>query len=137
MVNEWSASGAEILAGALKDYEIGTLVGRRTFGKGVVQDVIPLANGGAVTLTVAGYLTAGGHSIHGTGIEPNVIPEIDENLQKAVEGGDIEALEKADARTEEKAREVLREKILQARRAKRAAWRGEETAGWCREKAAA
>jgi carboxyl-terminal processing protease len=137
MVNEWSASGAEILAGALKDYGIGTLVGRRTFGKGVVQDVIPLANGGAVTLTVAGYLTAGGHSIHGTGIEPNVIPEIDENLQKAVEGGDIEALEKADARTEEKAREVLREKILQARRAKRAAWRGEETAGWCREKAAA
>ena len=126
MVNEWSASGAEILAGALKDYEIGTLVGRRTFGKGVVQDVIPLANGGAVTLTVAGYLTAGGHSIHGTGIEPNVIPEIDENLQKAVEGGDIEALEKADARTEEKAREVLREKILQARRAKRAAWRGKK-----------
>ena len=49
MVNEWSASAAEILAGALKDHEIGTLVGRTTFGKGVVQDIIPLANGGAIS----------------------------------------------------------------------------------------
>lgn len=129
MVNEWSASGAEILAGALKDYEIGTLVGRTTFGKGVVQDIIPLANGGAFTLTVAGYLTAGGHSIHEKGINPDFTPEIDENLEKAVEEGQIEALEEVDERTEEKAREVLRDKILQTRRSERTAeWRPERAA---------
>ena len=130
MVNEWSASGAEILAGALKDYEIGTLVGRTTFGKGVVQDVISLVNGGAVTLTVAGYLTAGGHSIHGKGITPNVTLEIDEDLEKLVEEGDPEALAEVDEKTEEKAREVLREEILQTRRAER-------TAEWHRERPAA
>lgn len=128
MVNEWSASGAEILAGALKDYEIGTLVGGTTFGKGVVQDIIPLANGGAITLTVAGYLTAGGHFIHEKGIEPNVTPEIDEELKKAVEEGDFEALEEVDERTEEKALEVLREKIFQTRRPERTAARCPEGA---------
>ena len=130
MVNEWSASGAEILAGALKDYEIGTLVGRTTFGKGVVQDIIPLANGGAISLTVAGYLTAGGHHIHGKGINPDITPEIDETLEKAVEEGKIEALEEVDGRTEEKAREVLRAKILRTRRPER-------TAGWRPERVAA
>ena len=130
MVNEWSASAAEILAGALKDHEIGTLVGRTTFGKGVVQDIIPLANGGAISLTVAGYLTAGGHHIHGKGINPDITPEIDETLEKAVEEGKTEALEEMDERTEEKAWEVLREKILQARRLER-------TTGWRPERAAA
>ena len=52
------------VAGAIKDHKAGVLVGNTTFGKSVVQDVIPLANGGALTLTVANYRTAGGLSIH-------------------------------------------------------------------------
>ncbi len=115
MINGWSASGAEILAGAIKDYEVGTLVGNTTFGKGVVQDIIPLANGGAITLTVAGYLTAGGHSIHGKGIEPDVEVEIGKELEKAIQRGDFDTVQKIEEKTEEKAKEILREKIFRAR----------------------
>lgn len=121
MVNEWSASGAEILAGAIKDYQTGTLVGNTTFGKGVVQDIIPLVNGGAVTLTVAGYLTAGGHSIHGKGIEPDIEIEIGKDLEKAIQDGDFDTVREIEERTEEKAREILRQKVFQARPEKPAA----------------
>jgi carboxyl-terminal processing protease len=72
LVNEWSASSSEIVAGALKDLHAGVLVGNTTFGKGLVQDVIPLRDGSALYLTVARYLTAGGYSIHNTGVHPDV-----------------------------------------------------------------
>lgn len=72
LVNEWSASSAEIVAAAVKDMKAGILVGNTTFGKGLVQDVIPLRGGGALYFTVARYLTAGGYSIHQTGVEPDV-----------------------------------------------------------------
>lgn len=121
MINGWSASGAEILAGAIKDYKTGTLVGNTTFGKGVVQDILPLANGGAITLTVAGYLTAGGHSIHGKGIEPDVEVEIGKELEKAIQHGDFETVREIEEKTEEKAMEILRQKIFQARPVKPAA----------------
>lgn len=78
LVNEWSASSAEIVAGAVKDLQAGVLVGNTTFGKGLVQDVIPLPTGGALYLTVATYLTAGGHSIHQTGIRPHVVVTLPE-----------------------------------------------------------
>ena len=78
LVNEWSASSAEIVAGAIKDLRAGVLVGNTTFGKGLVQDVIPLPTGGALYLTVATYLTAGGHSIHQTGIRPDVVVTLPE-----------------------------------------------------------
>lgn len=76
LVNEWSASSSEILAGALKDTNRAYLVGTQTFGKGVVQGVFPLSDGGALSLTTDRYLTAGGHSIHGEGITPDFIVEL-------------------------------------------------------------
>lgn len=78
LVNEFSASASEIVAGALRDRGRATVVGTQTFGKGVVQTVLPMRGGAALSLTAARYETAGGHSIHGVGIEPHVVVEIPE-----------------------------------------------------------
>ncbi len=72
LVNGNSASASEILAGAVKDYEIGTLVGTTTYGKGIVQSVIPMSDGSAVKVTISSYFTPNGNDIHGTGVEPDV-----------------------------------------------------------------
>jgi carboxyl-terminal processing protease len=72
LVNGGSASAAEILAGALRDQKRATLVGRRTYGKGSVQTVIPLANGRALKLTTSYYSTPSGAVINERGIEPDV-----------------------------------------------------------------
>ena len=77
LVNEYSASASEILAGAVKDAGIGKLVGEKTFGKGIVQNVIGLEDGSAVKLTIANYYTRGGNDIHLKGIEPDVEVELD------------------------------------------------------------
>jgi carboxyl-terminal processing protease len=63
LVNEFSASASEILAGALQDNERGKIIGRKTYGKGLVQDQYPLSNGGAIRLTVARFYTPSGRSI--------------------------------------------------------------------------
>jgi len=73
LVNGNTASAAEILAGAIQDTGVGTLVGTRTFGKGVVQTVYPLAGGAGLKLTTARYLTPARHDIQHKGIEPNVV----------------------------------------------------------------
>ncbi len=70
LVNGGTASAAEILAGALQDHNRATLLGKRTFGKGSVQTVIPLTQGRAMKLTTSRYLTPSGRSIQGSGIEP-------------------------------------------------------------------
>lgn len=75
LTNEESASAAEIFAGAVKDHEVGTLVGTTTFGKGIVQKIYPLSDGSAVKITVSKYYTPNGVNIHGTGIEPDVTEE--------------------------------------------------------------
>lgn len=72
LVNEFSASAAEILAGALKDSSGAALVGRTTFGKGVIQSVFTLSGGGGAAITTAKYLTPSDHDIHGKGISPDV-----------------------------------------------------------------
>lgn len=72
LVNEFSASASEILAGALRDSAGAPLVGRRTFGKGVIQSVFNLANGGGAAVTTAKYLTPADHDIHGKGLNPDV-----------------------------------------------------------------
>jgi carboxyl-terminal processing protease len=71
LVNGSTASAAEILAGALQDHQRATLLGRRTFGKGSVQTVIPLTQGRAIKLTTSRYLTPSGRSIQGSGIQPD------------------------------------------------------------------
>ncbi len=72
LVNAGSASASEIVAGALKDHARALLIGRRTYGKGSVQTVMPLSHGGAVKLTTSRYFTPSGGSIHGHGLNPDI-----------------------------------------------------------------
>lgn len=75
LINEGSASAAEIVAGALQDHSRAQLLGSRSYGKGSVQSVMPLAGDNALKLTTAYYYTPRGRSIHKTGIEPDVLAE--------------------------------------------------------------
>ena len=77
LVDGSSASASEILAGAIKDHNKGTLIGTTTFGKGIVQKLISLSDGTAVKITVSKYYTPNGVNIHGTGIEPDIEVEFD------------------------------------------------------------
>ena len=75
LVNEGSAYASEIVAGALQDHRRATIVGTSTFGKGLVQTVMPLSKGRAIKLTTSRYYTPSGDSIHKTGITPDVYVE--------------------------------------------------------------
>jgi len=75
LVNSGSASASEIVAGALQDHSRATIVGTSTFGKGLVQTVMPLSKGRAVKLTTSRYYTPSGDSIHEVGILPDVLTE--------------------------------------------------------------
>ena len=77
LVNENSASASEILAGAIKDYKKGTLLGTTTYGKGIVQRILPLSDGSALKLTVSHYYTPKGNDIHGVGVVPDEVLERD------------------------------------------------------------
>ena len=77
LIDSNSASAAEILAAAVKDYKIGTLMGTTTFGKGIVQRIIPLSDDSAVKLTVSNYYTPNGKNIHGIGVEPDIEVKFD------------------------------------------------------------
>lgn len=83
LINKNSASASEILAGAIKDYKKGTLMGTTTFGKGIVQQLFSLTDGSAVKLTVSHYYTPNGNDIHKVGIEPDVKIEFDADAYKA------------------------------------------------------
>ena len=92
IVNKGSASASEILAGIIKDYNKGEIIGDTTFGKGSVQELIPLKSGSALKITTAKWLTPNGQSISNGGLEPDIeiaddptTVEIDEQLQRAIE----------------------------------------------------
>lgn len=79
LINGQSASAAELFAGSLQSYGAAVLVGTTTFGKGTVQDIIPLQNGGFLKITTAYYLTPGEKPIQGVGIKPDIqvlVPEL-------------------------------------------------------------
>lgn len=82
LVNEGSASASEILAGAIKDHNRGTLVGTTTFGKGVVQRIKDLGDGTGLKLTISEYFTPKGINIHGIGIEPDIVVELPEDVME-------------------------------------------------------
>ena len=87
LVNQNSASASENLAGALKDLDKATIVGKTTFGKGVIQQLLTLKDGSGLKVTVEEYFTPNRNKINGVGIEPDVIVERsgdeDTQLQKA------------------------------------------------------
>lgn len=99
LVNEGSASASELLSGALKDYKRATIVGKKTFGKGIVQTAVRFPNGDGIKLTTSEYFLPSGKSIHKLGVEPDVEVELnkdtkgigpnfkdtDNQLQKAIE----------------------------------------------------
>lgn len=73
LVNKYTASASEITAGAVQDYKAGRLIGTKTFGKGVVQSIFNMSDGGALKITTARYETPLGRDIHHKGIEPDVV----------------------------------------------------------------
>jgi carboxyl-terminal processing protease len=73
LVNKYTASASEITAGAVQDYKVGTLIGTRTFGKGVVQSIYNMRDGGALKITTARYVTPVGRDIHHKGIQPDIV----------------------------------------------------------------
>ena len=75
LVNGGSASGSEIVAGALQDHNRATIIGTQTFGKGLVQTVMPLSRGRAIKLTTSRYFTPSGVSINDTGVTPDIVVE--------------------------------------------------------------
>lgn len=79
LVNENSASASELFTGALKDRGYATVVGKKTFGKGIVQSLFSLGDGSGLKITVERYFTPNGVCIHGTGIEPDIEVEYDED----------------------------------------------------------
>ncbi len=82
LVNEGSASASEILAGAMRDNKRATLIGTKTFGKGIVQRIKQLSDGSGFKLTVSEYFTPNGTSIHGVGIEPDIVVELPEEIKE-------------------------------------------------------
>jgi carboxyl-terminal processing protease len=90
LVNEGSASAAEIVAGALRDNGRAKLLGQRTFGKGSVQTVMPIGDGQALKLTTSRYYTPSGASIHERGLEPDIVLPVQEAAALAGEAALVE-----------------------------------------------
>ena len=88
LVDESSASAAEVIAGAMQDYGVATIIGETTFGKGTVQNLPDLSNGGCLRITVRRWLTPNGHWIHKQGITPDIIVEWDPTEQSGLDDGE-------------------------------------------------
>ena len=104
LVNENSASSSEILTGALRDRANATVVGKKTYGKGIVQSVVPLSDGSGMQITVAQYYTPNGYAVHKQGITPDVEVDGDNGMYEL---GDLTDAQLA------KALEVMQEKLAE------------------------
>ena len=104
LVNEGSASASEILTAAIQDTDSGIIIGTTTFGKGIVQSVIPLQDGSGIKLTTSQYFTPNGECIHGIGIEPNIVIEMPDSYYEIEDPTDEDDIQL------QKAIEILEEK---------------------------
>ena len=104
LVNENSASSSEILTGALRDRANAIVVGKKTYGKGIVQSVVPLSDGSGMQITVAQYYTPNGYAVHKQGITPDVEVDGDNGMYEL---GDLTDAQLA------KALEVMQEKLAE------------------------
>src|SRR6266436_8501026 len=100
LINGGSASASEIVAGALQDHHRAILLGTRSFGKGSVQTIIPLAGHGAMRLTTARYYTPSGRSIQAKGIDPDIVVDA-AKIEKAAEKGEAKAATAADVKRDD------------------------------------
>ena len=131
LINSGSASASEIVAGALKDHSRAIIIGTRSFGKGSVQSIIPLAGNGAMRLTTARYYTPSGISIQAKGIQPDIIVEAgiteankdkkknrrEENLRGALDNKNKKS---KDENPEPKIKLTVTEKLIQDNQVSRA-----------------
>ena len=85
LINGNSASASEVFAGCLQDYGVATLIGTKSFGKGIVQSLIPLGDGSAIKVTTSKYFSPLGRNIHGVGFEPDIKVELDQELKTMIE----------------------------------------------------
>ena len=83
LTNEGTASASEIFSGAIRDYKLGTLVGKKTYGKGVVQTILDTGEGTALKVTISKYYTPNGENINHTGINPDVVVDYPDSLRTA------------------------------------------------------
>ena len=113
LVNEGSASASEILSGALQDNKRGTLLGTKTFGKGLVQSVRPLGDGSGLAVTIAKYLTPSGRDINKHGIDPDVLVKLNEKQLKELYGGGSDNLGSKNDLQFSKAIDVLSKDLAQ------------------------
>jgi carboxyl-terminal processing protease len=104
-MNGNSASASEVFMGAVRDYGAGKLVGTKSFGKGIVQSIFDLKDGTAVKFTTSEYFSPNGNNIHGTGFEPDVEVELDEELKTLI------SIPKEKDNQLQKAIEVLKEEL--------------------------
>ena len=107
LTNGNSASASEIFAGAIQDYGVGKVIGTQSFGKGIVQSIIPIGDGTAIKLTVSAYFTPNGRNIHGEGITPDIVVELPKE-EEAYESGYIKR--ECDTQLEEAMKYILDQK---------------------------
>ncbi len=127
LINKGSASASEIVTGVIKDYKRGTVIGETTFGKGIVQQIIPLKSNDAIKLTIAQYFTPKGNYIHGKGIEPDIKVPMEELIAlkgytneseeaKSIRKKELEEILVKDKGAEE-AKKIIAEGDIQLKRA--------------------
>ena len=90
LVNETSASASEIFAGALKDHNKATIIGTKTYGKGVIQTLIRLADGSGIKITTEEYCTPNRNKINKVGIEPDITVELPEDIEEVTKENDTQ-----------------------------------------------